>query len=96
MGPRSQEGKAATAVIKQLNVLEFHDGAFAYMLSNANTAIQKRLFNTFMHLIRIWAARYDGGIIDDDEMAMFVNSKRIMECMEKWGYAFNDGMRMTD
>lgn len=90
MGPRSQEGKAAAAVIKQLNVLEFHDGAFAYMLSNANVAIQKRLFNTFMHLVLIWSKRYDGGFIDDEEMTMLANSKRIVECMQKWGYIYTE------
>jgi hypothetical protein len=90
MGPRSPEGKAAKAIIDRLNSFEFADNALAYMLANSNIHVQKRLFHVFMHLVRIWAGRYDAGIMDDSEISMLVNSKRIQEALERYGYVFSE------
>jgi hypothetical protein len=90
MGPRSPEGLAAKALAKALDSFSFKDNVLAYMLANSNIHVQKKLFNVFMHLIRIWAGRYDAGLIDDSEIGMLVNSKRIQDALEKWGYVFTE------
>ena len=91
MGPRSPEGLAAKAIAKHLDTFTFQDNVLAYMLANTSPQIQKRLFNTFMHLVRIWAGRYDQGqTMDDAEINMFVNSKRIQESLERYGYVFTE------
>lgn len=88
MGPRSPEGRAAKAIVDKLNDYDIQENVIAYALSNANLHIQKKLFNVFMHLVKIWAGRYDAGIIDDTDFGMLVNSKRIQEALERYGYIF--------
>lgn len=58
------------------------------MLSNGNNHVQKRLFNLLMHMVRIWAARYETGNYSDDTLDMHVNAKRIQEALERYGYVF--------
>lgn len=87
---RSPEGKAAKNLIAALDSFSFQDNVLAYMLANSNPHVQKRLFNVLLHCVRIWAQRYDMGIMDDAEVSVLVNSKRILEALERFGVVFTE------
>lgn len=84
MGPRSPEGKAAKAILDALDKASVNEQAIAYMLYNSPSILHDRLFRVFMWLIRRWAQDYDEGNFDLDNMDTKVQSKRIVEHMERY------------
>lgn len=73
-------------IIDSLDKSEVNEQAIAYMLYNANSHIQKRLFKVFVYLIRHWAINYDADYFDPESEYLAVTAKRIHETLERYGY----------
>lgn len=90
MGPRSPEAKLAKKLEEGLNVFDFNEGFFAYMLNRTSTKVQARVFRIFMHMIRLWSLDLENGTFDTNNYNDVVNAKRIKDHMETWGYVFEE------
>lgn len=85
MGPRSPEGKAATAIVNALDKASISEAAIAYMLQGQNHVIQKRLWKVFVWLVKYWAMNYDADQFDEDTVNVTVNAKRVYDVLERYG-----------
>lgn len=90
MGPRSPEAKLARKLEEGLNVFDFNEGFFAYMLNRTSTRVQSRVFRIFMHMVRLWSLDLENGTFDKHNYEDVVNATRIKDAMEKYGYVFEE------
>ena len=82
---RNPEAALAQRILDGLNVLDIDSERVAGLVSQASPAVKLRLWRFIRMLLWIWSREYDAGVLGDTdaEMRMKINSKKIVEFMDK-------------
>lgn len=78
----STEEKVAKSLIKGLDSLTFEASKFTIPIAHAPLAIRQRFLTLVVHLVNVWAIKYDNALWEDEEeMDFLVDAKRIQESL---------------
>lgn len=85
MAQTTEEVKAAKAMVKAMNTLDFDPRALAYLLSLSSLDMRARVMLVFRHYVDFHEAQYRSGIWESpEEHELLIQAARLNDVMDQY------------